>query len=73
MEHHFHELFEKKDTFLDLEGASKKLSKEIKNELTPRQFKAFQMLFIENKTEEQVAKYLGFKTTEKRDPQATNK
>lgn len=66
MEHHFHELFEKKDTFLDLEGALKRLSKEIKNELTPRQFKAFQMLFIENKTEEQVAKYLGFKTTEKK-------
>lgn len=66
MEHHTHELHERKDEFLDLESATVKLSEEIKSELTPRQFVAFQMLFVQNKTEEEVAKYLGFKTTERK-------
>jgi DNA-directed RNA polymerase specialized sigma24 family protein len=66
MENHTNEIYQRKDTFLDLESALGKLQKEIESEITPRQFKAFQMLFIENKTEEEVAKYLGFKTTERK-------
>lgn len=66
MEHHIHEVHERKDDFLDLELATAKLSKEIEGELTPRQFVAFKMLFVQNKPEEEVAKYLGFKTTERK-------
>ena len=66
MEHHTHELHERRDEFLDIQSATDKLSNEIKNELTPRQFVAFKMLFVQNKTEEEVAKYLGFKTSEKK-------
>ena len=57
---------ERKDEFLDLELATLKLSSEIQEELTPRQFTAFKMLFMQNKPEEEVARFLGFKTTEKR-------
>ena len=66
IEHHTHEVNERKDEFLDLELATLKLSSEIKEELTPRQLTAFKMLFMQNKPEEEVARFLGFKTTEKR-------
>ena len=36
----------------------------MENILTKRQFLAFKMLFIENKTDEEVAKEMGFKSTE---------
>ena len=66
MENHMHEISERKENFLDLEAATKKLQLEMKSELSGRQYEAFKMLFIQNKTEEQVASYLGFKTNEKK-------
>ena len=36
----------------------------MENVLTKRQFLAFKMLFIENMTDEEVAKEMGFKSTE---------
>ena len=66
MEHHTHELHERKDTFLDLEKATANLETEMQKNLSKRHFVAFKMLFVENKTEEEVAKYLGFKTTERK-------
>ena len=38
----------------------------MKIHLNSRQYVAFEMLFVQNKTEEQVANYLGFKTSEKK-------
>ena len=55
MENHMHEISERKDTFLDLERATNKLQMEMKSELNSRQYVAFKMLFVQNKTEEQVA------------------
>ena len=66
IENHTNEIHKKKDETLDLDTATKKLSNEIKKELTPRQFVAFKMLFVQNNTEEEVAKYLGFKTNERK-------
>ena len=66
MEHHMHEICERRDTFLDLELATRKLESEMKIHLNSRQYVAFEMLFVQNKTEEQVANYLGFKTSEKK-------
>ncbi|MGA0119973.1 MAG: hypothetical protein ACO3HJ_00805 [Methylophilaceae bacterium] len=66
MENHMNEIEERKDTFLDLELASKKLQNEMSSHLNSRHFMAFKMLFIQNKSEEEVAKYLGFKTSEKK-------
>jgi galactitol-specific phosphotransferase system IIB component len=66
IENHTNEIGDKKDDTLDLEIATQKLSNEISKELTPRQFVAFKMLFVQNNTEEEVAKYLGFKTSERK-------
>jgi len=38
----------------------------MKPHLSPRHFNAFKMLFVQNKSEEEVARYLGFKTNEKK-------
>jgi DNA-directed RNA polymerase specialized sigma24 family protein len=64
IENHTNEIGDKRDNSLDLELATKKLSNEIQKELTERQFIAFKMLFVQNRTEEEVAKFLGFKTNE---------
>ena len=66
MENHSHEMQSKQDGFLDLEEATSKLAKEMMPHLTPRHFRAFKMMFIQNCTEEEVAKFLGFKTNEKK-------
>ena len=73
IENHTNEIQEKRDDFLDIEEATEKISKELKPELTPKQYQAFRMLFIENHTEEKVASYLGYKTTERKDLQVTSK
>lgn len=66
IEHHQYEINARKDEFINIEAAMSKLAVEMKKELTNRQFQAFKMLFVDNKTEEEVAKYLGFKTSEKK-------
>jgi len=66
MENHAHEMESRKDTYLDLESATHKLSMEMMTHLTPRHFEAFKMMFVKNCSEEEVAKYLGFKTNERK-------
>lgn len=66
MEHHMHEISERKDNFLDIELATTKLESEMKMLLNKRHFVAFRMLFVQNKSDEDVAKYLGFKTSERK-------
>jgi len=66
IENHTNEIQEKKDENLDLDTATKKLSAAMEPQLSKRHFKAFKMMFIENNTDEQIAKYLGFKTNEKK-------
>jgi hypothetical protein len=66
MENHIYEVREHQDNFLDLEGATVKLANEMRPHLSVRHFNAFKMLFIDNNSEEDVAKYLGFKTNERK-------
>jgi hypothetical protein len=66
MEGHINEVNAQKDGFLNLESATEKLSAEMEPHLSKRHFRAFKMMFIENSTDEQIAKYLGFKTNEKK-------
>jgi RNA polymerase sigma factor (sigma-70 family) len=63
---HMHEFNGGSEEFLgsDLEVGASKLFKEMEKILTPRQYKAFEMLFIKNMTDEEVAKEMGFKSTE---------
>jgi hypothetical protein len=48
----------------DIIVAEKKLHKEMKKQLGDRQFKVYKMLFIDNLDEEEVARVMGYKTTE---------
>lgn len=66
MENHIHEIHEKTDENINLDEATIKLTAKIQNQLNSRQFQAFKMLFVQNKTEEEVAVFLGFKTNEKK-------
>tara|TARA_R110000772_G_scaffold115621_9_gene220485 strand:+ start:477 stop:1148 length:672 start_codon:yes stop_codon:yes gene_type:complete len=66
MENHSFEIGSKQDNFLDLEKATIKLTAAMKPYLNDRHFIAFKMLFVDNSSEEDVAKYLGFKTSEKK-------
>ena len=49
----------------DIDIASKRLHSEIEKQLNPRHYKVYKMLFIDFKSEEEVAKEMGYKTTEK--------
>lgn len=66
MENHHFEIHSKEDEYIDLDKATKKLAIEMKKRLSYKQFVAFKMLFMENNSEEDVAKYLGYKTSEKK-------
>jgi DNA-directed RNA polymerase specialized sigma24 family protein len=52
-------------TFMDWEKAQLKLNIELKKVLTEKQFKIYSLLFVENLEEEEVAKIMGYKTSEK--------
>ena len=49
----------------DIDIATKRLHVEIEKQLNPRHYKVYKMLFIDFKSEEEVAKEMGYKTTEK--------
>jgi len=66
LENHIYEAQEQRDNFFDLEKATDKLSKEMRPHLSARHFNAFRMLFVDKSSEEDVAKYLGFKTNERK-------
>jgi len=66
IENHQYEIYTKQDNYIDLDEATRKLSLEMENRLSKKQFIAFRMLFIENNSEEEVAKFLGYKTNEKK-------
>ena len=50
---------------VDMTSAANKLHLEIKKQLNARHFKVYEMLFIQFKSEEEVAKEMGYKTSEK--------
>jgi DNA-directed RNA polymerase specialized sigma24 family protein len=66
LDNHVHEIDGGSEQFLgyDIGLASKKLINEMKKGLNSRQYKAFDLLFIQNMTDEQAALEMGFKSTE---------
>lgn len=50
---------------VDMTSAANRLHLEIKKQLNARHYKVYEMLFIEFKSEEEVAKEMGYKTSEK--------
>lgn len=67
LEHHTHELEDAYDSVLSLniENSFVKLVQELKIILNSRQFQAFELLYIKNLSDEEVASEMGFKSTEK--------
>ena len=66
IENHTNEITSKEDNNTDITYAVQKLTVEMKNVLPTKKYMAFKMLFLQNMPEEQVAKYLGYKTNEKK-------
>jgi len=66
LENHMHEITGNSETYLDLDiqRSSDKLVQELKNTLNDRQFQAFELLFVKNLSDEEVAKQMGFRSTE---------
>ena len=65
LENHQKEAEEKKDIEYFSFSSIEFLNSEMKKVLTEKQYTAYVMLFFENKDDEEVAKYMGYKTTEK--------
>lgn len=66
LETHLHEVgnFAEKNVTFNIDDATNKLIKELKKQLNSRQFQAFELLFIKNLSDEEVADQMGFKSTE---------
>ena len=53
------------DNFFDFDGSIKRLNKEIKKHLKPTEWKVYKLLYMEHKSEHEVAKEMGYITNEK--------
>ncbi len=65
IENHPSEVFSMQDSHIDIDSSIEKLSKELKKILPEKQYKIYDMLYVQHMDEEQVAKIMGYKTTEK--------
>ena len=65
LENHVHEIKSTHNSSFEIEEAEKKLHKEMEKALSTKNYEIYTMLFIKNMTDEEVAKQLGYKTTEK--------
>ena len=66
LESHAHEILRREnENPLDFEFVLKKFHKEITKKLKPLERKVYILLYIENKSEEETAKLMGYKTSEK--------
>tara|TARA_B100000212_G_scaffold342604_1_gene331224 strand:- start:31063 stop:31869 length:807 start_codon:yes stop_codon:yes gene_type:complete len=64
MENHTGEVSAMQDPQLDVDRAIEKLSQEMKKHLPEKQYKVYKMLYVEHKSEEEVAREMGYKTSE---------
>jgi hypothetical protein len=65
IENHRQEAEEKKDSDFFSFSSVEFLNEEMKKNLTEKQYTAYIMLFFENKEDQEVASFMGYKTTEK--------
>ena len=65
LENHLHEVHSKPDVVFNIDNASRALHGKMKETLTNSEWEIYRRLFIEHKGEEEVARELGFKTSEK--------
>lgn len=66
MEHHSHEINEASSIDpVCFDSSMRRLNEKMKEALSEDYYKVYEMLFLEKKTEEDVAKFMGYKTSEK--------
>lgn len=65
-ENHLYEMGSEPDANLNYDSCVVKLNIHMKEELTDIHYRAYHMLFFEEASEEDVAKYMGYKTNEKK-------
>ena len=65
LENHMKEVHDMSGSYFDVDSAIKKLNKKAKQFLRPIEWKVYRLLYIENLTEEEAAKQMGYKTSEK--------
>jgi DNA-directed RNA polymerase specialized sigma24 family protein len=65
IENHPSEIFSMQDSDIDIDSSIEKLSKELCKVLPEKQYKIYEMLYVKHMDEEEVAKVMGYKTTEK--------
>lgn len=65
LENHIKEIDSRPDTSIHFDSAVDKLNSILKNDLSSQHYIVYMMLFFEEKTEDEVAKFMGYKTNEK--------
>jgi DNA-directed RNA polymerase specialized sigma24 family protein len=65
MENHQQEIDLFTDSGVDFDASIKKLNEVLKKELSAEHYQVYMMLFFEESSEDDVAKYMGYKTSEK--------
>ena len=65
LENHAHEVAPNTKNYDDIERLAQRVSEKMKTRVSERYYVAYKMLFVENKTEEEVAEFMGYKSSEK--------
>ena len=65
LENYGQEIHHKSIDSFELESAESRLHKEMKEKLSEKHYRIYEMLFIKNMSDEEVAEELGYKTSEK--------
>jgi RNA polymerase sigma factor (sigma-70 family) len=65
MENHQQEIDNRPETKIDFSGSITRLNEILKYELSEQHYRVYMMLFFENASEDEVAKFMGFKSNEK--------
>lgn len=65
LEMHTQEVYSMSEDSIDIERSAKNLHDKMQKVLKPFEWRIYQMLYIENKGEEEVAQHMGYRTSEK--------
>jgi len=65
LENHVRELEPNHKNYSDIEGQTIKINERMKERLSERYYTAYLMMCIENKTDEEIAEFMGYKSSEK--------
>ena len=65
LENHIKEIDSRPDTTIHFDSAITRLNEVLKTQLSSEHYTVYMMLFFEEKSEEEVAKFMGYKTNEK--------